>query len=298
MGVGCYPIPQENMTISVDYCLGLFTGGDWSQIWDTAVKYDMKSFETLWWWSQNCQNWIFELGKNLFTPWKQRSLIETPKHKPNRNKAPTWQGFLSTPRHQIHAHTKSSPPNSSLIFFQHDLPSRWAKTFAFPYLLRMPPLSRHHFVCFGAPNPLMHLRCKTHMVKESLKVSWNLLWLPETQASPFLVGSLWHPNNLGFLQPKKKHPLHAFLGVFLGWRQICMVQFNFLGILAISLAHGQTSTWRLAKTTGRPGHWMKKRRLQLGEKTTGFWRYCVFCKDEIGKMEFCVYLGWIALQDF
>ena len=197
-----------------DFCgllSGVVHGGRLKPNWDTAVKYDMKSFETLWWWSQNCQNWIFELGKNLFTPWKQRSLIETPKHKPNRNKAPTWQGFLSTPRHQIHAHTKSSPPNSSLIFFQHDLPSRWAKTFAFPYLFRMLPLSRHHFVCFGAPNPLMHLRCKTHMVKESLKVSRNLLWLPETQASPFFVGSLWSTQPTWGMQHNKKTP------PFLSW---------------------------------------------------------------------------------
>ena len=150
---------------------------------------------------------------------KQRSLIETPKHKPNRNKAPTWQGFLSTPRHQIHAHTKSSPPNSSLIFFQHDLPSRWAKTFAFPYLLRMPPLSRHHFVLRGGKSAWFSL------------TSWG------------------------------------------SWR------------LALLMAKLQRDVWR-KQLEGQAMD--KKRRLQRGLKPRVFGG--IVC-DEIGKMEFCVYLG-------
>lgn len=151
-------------------------------------------------------------------------------------------------------------------------------------------MSRHHFVCFGAPNPIMNLCCKTNMVKESLKVSWTCFDYRKLKLPLFC----WKPlttNNLGNAT-KNTHPISFWS---FAWRQICMVQFNFLGILAISLAHGQTSTWRLAERTGRPVH--GGQRLQRGPPPV-FGGIAFFVKNKIGKMDKKVYLGWTALQDF
>lgn len=197
-----------------DFCgllSGVVHGGRLKPNWDTAVKYDMKSFETLWWWSQNCQNWIFELGKNLFTPWKQRSLIETPKHKPNRNKAPTWQG--SCP-HLVtrYMHTQNPPPQTH--------PSSFSNMIS-PHVGQKPSLSHTFSGCYPCPVIISFVsELQTHSCICAVKLTWWKKVSKSRETSfdyrklklpPFLLEAFGQPNQLGECNTTKKTP------PFLSW---------------------------------------------------------------------------------
>ena len=175
-------------------------------------------------------------------------------------------------------HTQNPPPQSH--------PSSFSNMIS-PHVGQKPPFSHTfndatllptkcgHFVCFGAPNPLMNLPCKN---SHGERTSQSLVKPPLITGKLKLPLFCWKPltpNQLGVFATKTK-TLHVFLGV-LGGGKSAWFSLTSWGSwrLALLMAKLQRDVWR-KQLEGQAMD--KKRRLQRGLKPRVFGGVVCFLK--------------------